>query len=356
MRLSLIALVVSSLASNAMVMCPRKSPQRAWLSEANLTKIRHTIIALAVLKSTSEVAACSGEDKSQCRNDAQNHHHFALKQYSKAIQSMRKAVLDGKQDLRTTLITCIVIICFETYSGDYESTIKQAIIGLDLIEFGQEQVDAMPNQFSSWNEARTYLGLVGGRTLHFMASILPDSHSTGCLTFDIPMPLPSDASFVRLKHSIKIETDESLLAVVGLELQCMACIFSCAVIRSEGQEYPDTKSLMSHFEKMVSLSGTMLTHPRVLSEKRYMRLRCKLYALFMLREALWDSVVVGKLAEWIMVFEEEGLEGEHVPEKSRYMGVDIVDFNMLTRRAQVRCLVPDKDSGSWIRRETVIVW
>jgi hypothetical protein len=196
---------------------------------------------------------------------------------------MQKATLDGKQDLRTTLITCIVIICFETYSGNYESATRQTIIGLDLIEarteaeqgnrlkplsveeelynafarldiqamsfidprpparhlilkdVGREQVIAMPEQFSNWKEARMYLSLVGGRMLHFIASILPDNRSKGCLTFDVSIPLPSEFedersmhvqeldrwtnSFRHLKDSITTETDEDFLAAAGLELQ-----------------------------------------------------------------------------------------------------------------------------------------
>ncbi|CZR59225.1 uncharacterized protein PAC_09117 [Phialocephala subalpina] len=405
--------------------------------------IRHAIIALAALKSTSEVVACLGDNQAIRHIDAQTHHHFALEQYSKAIQSMQKAALDGKQDLRTTLITCIVIICFETYSGNYESATRQTIIGLDLIEarteaeqgnrlkppsveeelynafarldiqamsfidprpparhlilkdVGREQVIAMPEQFSNWKEARMYLSLVGGRMLHFIASILPDNRSKGCLTFDVSIPLPSEFedersmhvqeldrwtnSFRHLKDSITTETDEDFLAAAGLELQCITCNFSSAVIRSEGQQYADTKSLMPHFEKMVSLSEAMLTHPRVLAEKTMyafeMQVICPLYAVawrcpqrtlrrkaikllldYPRKEALWDSVVVGKLAEWIMGLEEEGLKDEYVPEERRCTGVDIVNFNMLARMAQVRCLVSEKESGAWIRKETVITW
>jgi len=74
------------------------------------------------------------------------------------------------------------------------------------------------------------------------------------------------------------------------------------------------------------------------------------------REALWDSVVVGKMAEWIMLLEEQGVEGEYVPGDKRCKGVDIVDFNLVLRRAQVRCLVPNSETVGWSPRETVIAW
>jgi hypothetical protein len=47
---------------------------------------------------------------------------------------MRDAASNGKKDLRTTLITCLVIVCFETFHGNHESAVAQVRAGLDLIK------------------------------------------------------------------------------------------------------------------------------------------------------------------------------------------------------------------------------
>ena len=46
---------------------------------------------------------------------------------------MRDATATGHQDLRTTLITCMVIICFEGYHGNYDIANNQLQIGISLI-------------------------------------------------------------------------------------------------------------------------------------------------------------------------------------------------------------------------------
>jgi hypothetical protein len=47
------------------------------------------------------------------RNDVNEHHRTALEQYDKAIKWMRKDISRGDQTRRTTLLICIVIVCFE---------------------------------------------------------------------------------------------------------------------------------------------------------------------------------------------------------------------------------------------------
>jgi len=45
--------------------------------------------------------------------EAYEHHRTALEHYDKAIKRMRRDISYGDQSLRTTLLICIVIICFE---------------------------------------------------------------------------------------------------------------------------------------------------------------------------------------------------------------------------------------------------
>jgi hypothetical protein len=95
--------------------------------------IRHAVIALAALKSISEATQFPFRSVEE-EEEIQKNHRFAIQQYSKAIQYMRGASIEGKQDLRTTLIACLVTFYFETFHGNHASAVKQVIIGLDLLE------------------------------------------------------------------------------------------------------------------------------------------------------------------------------------------------------------------------------
>jgi hypothetical protein len=94
--------------------------------------IRHAVVAIAALDFTLESA--KDFTRRGKKDDADFHHQFALLQYSKAIRRMRDAASKGKQDLRTTLITCFAIVCFETFHGNHESALAQVKTGLELIE------------------------------------------------------------------------------------------------------------------------------------------------------------------------------------------------------------------------------
>jgi hypothetical protein len=45
--------------------------------------------------------------------EAYQHHWTALEQYDKVIKRMRRDISCGEQTLRTTLLICILIVCFE---------------------------------------------------------------------------------------------------------------------------------------------------------------------------------------------------------------------------------------------------
>lgn len=73
---------------------------------------------------------CISSEKDEA---AIGHHQFALQHYSKAIACMREAVARGTQPLRTTLLACMLIVCFETYHGDHKAALSQIQAGLGLI-------------------------------------------------------------------------------------------------------------------------------------------------------------------------------------------------------------------------------
>jgi hypothetical protein len=80
--------------------------------------IRHAVISIGALDMNT-VAGNAGRKA----KEMEDHHVFALKQYSKAINALRQKaeVLGTKYDLRTALVASLLSICFETYHGNYES-------------------------------------------------------------------------------------------------------------------------------------------------------------------------------------------------------------------------------------------
>lgn len=158
---------------------------------------------------------------------AYTHHRHALEQYDKAIKRMRGDIASGNQSMRTTLIICIIITCFEAIHGHHESAAAQLLSGLALIQDwkgrqreadkhpqgfsspapdavddflvqtfgrmeihcmsvfdprpvvvhdtlkneGQDVIQQMPTTFTSISQARVYLDLIQRRLMHFTRSI-----------------------------------------------------------------------------------------------------------------------------------------------------------------------------------------
>lgn len=88
--------------------------------------IRYAVVALGALDVAQELNFSSPECPLQ-------HHQNALKQYTTAIKEMRTASMSQQQDLRTTLLTCLVILCFEAWNGYQDLAVKQIQMGFKLI-------------------------------------------------------------------------------------------------------------------------------------------------------------------------------------------------------------------------------
>jgi Fungal specific transcription factor domain len=94
--------------------------------------IRHAVISIGAL----DMTALSGgkRTKSKIPKEIEDHHVFALSQYSKAINSLQQNVFSKDYDLRTALVASLLIVCFETYHGNYESANRQTKTAIKLIE------------------------------------------------------------------------------------------------------------------------------------------------------------------------------------------------------------------------------
>ncbi|KAH8795671.1 hypothetical protein BGZ57DRAFT_747773 [Hyaloscypha finlandica] len=110
--------------------------RRLVLQTCQVPAIRHAIIAIGALDKTYMTSRTENDSNLDLSEDADSpnvHRRIALNHYTKAIRSMRESVEHGKQDLRTTLITCLVIACFEAFHGNHPLANAQILTGMSLI-------------------------------------------------------------------------------------------------------------------------------------------------------------------------------------------------------------------------------
>lgn len=62
-----------------------------------------------------------------------SHRQYALTQYSAALKSVRKSLSEGKDFLRTALISSLLIFCFENMLGDTERAVRNVQSALHII-------------------------------------------------------------------------------------------------------------------------------------------------------------------------------------------------------------------------------
>jgi hypothetical protein len=115
-------------------------PFRSIILQAcnNKDSILHAVIAIGALDQTCiSVHESKSPGLRRDFTEARYHHKFAIQRYSMAISTMQKDVLKGQQDLRTTLLTCLVIALFESFHGNYSSAEAQTNNGIDLLRTWQ---------------------------------------------------------------------------------------------------------------------------------------------------------------------------------------------------------------------------
>ena len=127
--------------------------------------IRNAVVAIGALDQTLEAAQLDRRlpsfDLTSVGGHVTQHHQFALRQYGKAVGKMRKDISCGYQDLRTTVISCLLFVAFELFHGNHTSALQQASLGLKMIMERMEdsrRVTQNPNRrldnlFNSIDEA-----------------------------------------------------------------------------------------------------------------------------------------------------------------------------------------------------------
>lgn len=118
--------------------------------------IRHAIVALGALDRTAELAQ-SFETISLGpveRDAAANEHHKnALRQYAKAVKHMAADASENKLDLRTMLLTCLLILAFESWTGNMDLAVKQVHAGIKLIQEWKENYRDDDDKFTRLSPA-----------------------------------------------------------------------------------------------------------------------------------------------------------------------------------------------------------
>ena len=101
------------------------------------SSIKHAIIALGALDKTAEITRdfnkLSLDNFPKAESIATNEHHqFALEEYTKAVADMRKG--NTLKDVRTTLLSILLIFIFEAWNGNMAMAVRQIRNGVRIIQ------------------------------------------------------------------------------------------------------------------------------------------------------------------------------------------------------------------------------
>jgi hypothetical protein len=74
------------------------------------------------------------------------------------------------------------------------------------------------------------------------------------------------------------------------------------------------------------------------------------------REGVWDSILAAKAATVIMNIEEEGMEGDYIPEHSRLGGIKLTSDSQ-QRTRQLQYFIPKRgEVGAFLVRQVDFPW
>ncbi|KUJ17486.1 uncharacterized protein LY89DRAFT_781684 [Mollisia scopiformis] len=232
------------------------------------TYVRDAVIAVGALFSCERRLVFDTENrKSWGGIENAPRYQFALQHYGNTIKTMRQQLpsMRGDQSLRTMLIGCILIVCFEAMQGNYVQSVTHAVgghgvlqswltskrrsnspfftkewltcpatspaedvvedelvqafarIDLQIMQYsldprgmedhlllgyeGSEAIRNMPLQFASIGEARSYLILVDRRTWHFLSSFALSQYEKRGREEDIDVSKHTDLNDVLSKDN-----------------------------------------------------------------------------------------------------------------------------------------------------------
>lgn len=169
---------------------------------------------------------------------------LALLNYQSFLAGSRRAVTNGLQDTRLTLIVCLLVVCIETLQWHHHHALAHIWSGMDLLEEwlasrkhkpqampglsspepliiedelfqqirmldaegvllcdprpseyhewlrheGSETIDAMPTGFTNMHQSRLYLDLILRRILHFISAVRPGKTGRSVIPSELESP------------------------------------------------------------------------------------------------------------------------------------------------------------------------
>jgi hypothetical protein len=124
---------------SALQTSPQVQPEgwrRILLQSCNIPTVLHGIIALGALTMTVATAHCLGDELTGYSHlpDAHVHHQVAVLHYSKALECMKQSIASGNKDIRTILITSLIILCFEVFHGNFAGANAQVQSAMSVIQ------------------------------------------------------------------------------------------------------------------------------------------------------------------------------------------------------------------------------
>jgi hypothetical protein len=110
--------------------------RRILLQSCNIPTVLHGVIALGALTMTVATARSLGDALTGYSHfpDAHMHHQVAVLHYSKALECMKHSIASGNQDIRTILITSLIILCFEVFHGNFAGANVQVQSAMSVIQ------------------------------------------------------------------------------------------------------------------------------------------------------------------------------------------------------------------------------
>ncbi|KAK3214758.1 hypothetical protein GRF29_19g1177605 [Pseudopithomyces chartarum] len=127
--------------------------------------IRDAVIAIGALHKSLRTASSTGSDQEHTDQLAQLQRQFAYRTYGRALKRIQQAIDEGS-DPQDALMACLLIVCFESHSGDRYKAMLHAQHGLRIYhqmknrpyQVEDEIVDAFHNldiQISTCHDGRT---------------------------------------------------------------------------------------------------------------------------------------------------------------------------------------------------------
>jgi Fungal specific transcription factor domain len=148
---------------------------------------RHAIVSIGALDLAIEYQTPQSRNPAGDQGEyADNpHHQFALQQYGKALKLMRDSPSeDEEHHVRKALISCLLIICFETYRGDPDLAVTQAQSALQVLASWLRKLGNSKNRRSTTSAASKNSQVVGDDLINAFARLYK-----ALMVFRAPRPI-----------------------------------------------------------------------------------------------------------------------------------------------------------------------